>query len=311
MPDLVTFGETMAALAPDRTGPLRHARSLGLAVAGAESTVAIGLARLGHDVTWIGRVGDDELGLLVRDTLRGQGVDVRAVIDPTAPTGLMLKERRTADVRRVHYYRTGSAGSRLVPDDIPKDLIDSARIVHTGAITAALSATAASTVSAAIAGASFASFDANFRSKLWSAADYRHFVLARLPEVDLLFASIDEARILLERTEGDPDDLARALKNAGPDEVVVTLGQDGAVCVDGDGKVHRIQARPVTLVDPVGAGDSFVAGYLSALLNGGDVPARLSTAARVAAFSVSAEGDWEGLPTGAELAVASATDIER
>jgi 2-dehydro-3-deoxygluconokinase len=311
MPELVTFGETMAALAPDRTGPLRHSRSLSLSVAGAESTVAIGVARLGHSVAWVGRVGVDELGLLVRDTLRSQGVDVRAVIDPAAPTGLMLKERRTADVRRVHYYRAGSAGSRLVPDDLPKDLVESARIVHTGAITAALSATAAATVSAAIARANFASFDANFRSKLWPAAEYRDFVLARLPEVDLLFASLDEARILLGRTEGEPDDLATALKDAGPDEVVVTLGQDGAVCADRDGKVHRVQARPVTLVDPVGAGDSFAAGYLAALLDGGDVPARLSAASRVAAYSVSAEGDWEGLPTCAELTAAAATDIER
>lgn len=311
MPELVTFGETMAALAPDRTGPLRHAGSLNLSVAGAESTVAIGLARLGHSVAWIGRVGADELGLLVRDTIRGQGVDVHAVTDPEAPTGLIIKERRTADLRRVHYYRAGSAGSRLAPSDLADSLLASARIAHAGAITAALSATAASAVSAAIARANFASFDANFRSRLWSAEEYRDFVLARLPDVDLLFASLDEARILLGRTDGEPDELASALKLAGPDEVVVTLGGEGAVCVDRDGKVHRVQARRVTLVDPVGAGDSFVAGYLSALLDGDDVPARLIAGTRIAAYSVSAEGDWEGLPTRAELAAASAADIER
>ena len=310
MPDLVTLGETMAALAPDRIGPLRHTRHLSLGIAGSESTVAIGVRRLGHTAAWIGRLGDDALGRLVRDTLRGEGVEVYVRSDPDAPTGLLLKERRTGNARRVHYYRSGSAGSRLVPADLPPGVIESAPVVHVSAITPALSPGAADTTRELIRRARFVSFDANFRSKLWSAEEFRRCVLSLLPKVGLLFASLHEARILLAAPEGGAEELAAALRSMGPATVVVTMGSDGAVSAGPSG-VHHVAAEAVAEVDPVGAGDSFVAGYLSALLDEAAEPERLRVASRTAAFSVSADGDWEGLPTAEELAASAADDIIR
>ena len=112
MAGLVTLGETLAVLTATRVGPLRYASALALGVAGCESNVAIGVARLGHPSWWVGRVGDDELGRAVLSRLRGEGVDVsRAVVDPGGPTAWMIKERRSADLARVVYYRAGSAGS--------------------------------------------------------------------------------------------------------------------------------------------------------------------------------------------------------
>src|SRR5579859_1417312 len=94
---LVTLGETLARLDSPVAGPLRHARSLDLGIAGAESNVAIGLRRLGGSAAWVGRVGDDEFGRLVLMTLAGQGVDVsQAVVDPAGPTAFLVKERRTS-----------------------------------------------------------------------------------------------------------------------------------------------------------------------------------------------------------------------
>src|SRR5262245_31408895 len=101
-PEVVTLGETMALLCNPRVGPLRHAYTLDLSCAGAESNVAIGLTRLGHRAAWIGRVGDDEFGVMVRRTLAAEGVDTRAVVvDPAAATGLMVKSRRTSALTRV------------------------------------------------------------------------------------------------------------------------------------------------------------------------------------------------------------------
>src|SRR5947207_2454753 len=111
-PDVLTFGETMVALRG--SGPLKLGGSMQVSVAGAESNVAIGLARLGHQVRWAGAVGEDEAGELVLRTLRAEGVDVSAAgRDAEAPTGLILFEPRLPEVTRVHYYRSGSAGSRL------------------------------------------------------------------------------------------------------------------------------------------------------------------------------------------------------
>lgn len=106
-PEVVTFGETMAALRAH--GALRLGGSLGLSVAGAESNVAIGLARLGHRVHWAGQVGADELGALVLRTLRAEGVDAGR------PTGLLLAEPRLGTLTRVSYYRAASAGSAVSP----------------------------------------------------------------------------------------------------------------------------------------------------------------------------------------------------
>ncbi len=142
MTDIVTFGETMAVMSSMTTGPLRHARSLRLGIAGAESNVAIGASRLGASTQWVSRVGDDEFGRLITSTIRGQGVTATAAIDESAPTGLMFKERRAAGVTAVTYYRSGSAASRLCSDDIDTDDIASSRVVHLSGITPALSSSA-------------------------------------------------------------------------------------------------------------------------------------------------------------------------
>ncbi|WP_141704419.1 sugar kinase, partial [Planobispora rosea] len=173
MTDLVTLGETMALFTARRVGALRHARDFDLGVGGAESNVAIGVTRLGLRACWIGRVGADEFGELVRSTLAGEHVDVsRAVVDPDAPTGLMVKGRRTAELVDVRYYRAASAGSRLRPADLDTGLIRSARVLHVTGITPALSATALEAVRAAVAEARAAgvpvSMDVNYRRALWA-----------------------------------------------------------------------------------------------------------------------------------------------
>ncbi|MDQ2850398.1 MAG: PfkB family carbohydrate kinase, partial [Actinomycetota bacterium] len=115
-------------MSSDTAGPLQHSRAMTLGVGGCESNVAIALRRLGTDVTWIGRVGDDSLGDLVLREIAAEGVRVIGIRDPGAPTGLMIKERRTARETRVWYYRRGNAGSRLCPADIDPQLIRSASL---------------------------------------------------------------------------------------------------------------------------------------------------------------------------------------
>ena len=137
---LVTLGETMASLLAPGVGPLRHQPHLHLHVGGAESNVAISVVRLGGQATWVGRVGDDELGDLVLAQLRGEGVDVRhAVRDDGAPTGLMIKIPPDEHRRAGHLLPAGSAGSRLSPADIPVDAVRAAGALHVTGITPALS----------------------------------------------------------------------------------------------------------------------------------------------------------------------------
>ena len=114
-PDVVTLGETMALIRATHPGPLQHASEMTLGMGGSESNFAIALRRLGTTVTWVGRVGVDSFGEYIRRELTAEQVDACIVADSTAPTGLMIKERRTASTQKVWYYRAGSAGSRLSP----------------------------------------------------------------------------------------------------------------------------------------------------------------------------------------------------
>jgi len=271
-------------------------------VAGAESNVAVGVARLGGRSAWIGRVGDDEFGRLVRMTLAGEGVQTVAVVDARAPTGLMVKERRTAQTTRVQYYRTGSAGSRLCPDDVDEDLIRGAKVLHVTGITLALSPSARSAVHAAIAVARDAgvlvSFDVNHRTALWSDAHASTDLRKIVTVADVVLATEDEARLVVDAP--DAVGLAREIAGCGAAHVLIKQGADGAVAMV-DGKLYTVPAVPVTAVDPVGAGDAFGAAYLTVLCHGGSVEERLQVAAAAGAFAVTVPGDWEGLPSVEDL----------
>src|SRR5665811_779055 len=170
-PDVVTLGETMVSL---RTGtPLRLGGTLSMTMAGGDSNVAIGLTRLGHAVRRGGRVGADEVGAYILRTLRAESVAVdTVVVDPERSTGLMLAERRVADVSRVSYYRAGSAGSALSAADAAACLAEVPRILHLTDITPALSRSAAQAVVTALELARLAgalvSVDVNYRSSLWT-----------------------------------------------------------------------------------------------------------------------------------------------
>jgi 2-dehydro-3-deoxygluconokinase len=285
--------------------PLRFASSMHLSMAGAESNVAIGVRRLGRSAAWLGRVGDDELGQLVLSRLRGEGVEVGSVVvDGEAPTGLMLKERRTSEVVRVLYYRRRSAGSRLRPEDLDEALIRSARVLHLTGITPALSESARAAVRAALAIARTAgvtiSLDFNYRSALWS----REAAAAELTELvssaDVVFAGEDEAGLVV--NAATPEEAAMALTELGPNHAAIKRGPRGAVLVTGG---QTLRAEPVTVraLDPVGAGDAFVAGYLVGLLENAAPEESLRLAATAGAFAVTSAGDWEGLPTRSELAL--------
>ncbi|KAA9149123.1 sugar kinase [Amycolatopsis acidicola] len=307
MKPVVTLGETMALLSTPPWGRVTAGAALPAGIGGAESNVAIGLARLGVESCWLSRVGDDALGDFVTREIRAEGVRVLAERDPDAPTGLMLKEMRAGKPRRVRYYRRGSAFSKM--STVDESVITSAGLVHLTGITPALGRGPAKLVEHVMElahGASVpVSFDVNHRATLWDAEEAAP-VLARLvAAADIVFAGPEEAALVLSREPGGDDfaageELARALAATGPRTVVVKLGALGALSLC-NGEIHRGRASAVDVVDPVGAGDAFVAGYLSGVVAGASVPesVRLGNAAGAAVCAM--PGDWEGFPVKEEL----------
>ncbi len=313
--DVLTLGETMGVVENERVGPLRLGGTMRLGIAGAESTVAIGVARLGGTARWLGVVGDDEIGAMIRRTLAAEGVETDGiVVDPALSTGLMLKERRTAAVTRVRYHRQHGAGARLAAEHVHGEDIERAAWLHLSGITPALSTSAREAVRHAIDLAEEAgtkiSLDLNYRAALWPAEEAAPELRRLAARSDLVLATLEESALLTGDHTAEPLTAARAIAALGPRIVVVKLGVEGAVVWDGEVR-HQVPAHRTLLLDPVGAGDAFAAGLLADLAAGRSLVQALGTAATVAAINVSCAGDWEGLPTRADLDLLRRADVVR
>ena len=314
MLDLVTLGETMVLLLAEQPGPMREATTFRRHIAGAECNVAVGLSRLGHSAGWISRVGDDEFGRAVVFRIRGEGVDTsRVITDPDAPTGLMVRERRDVGPIDLVYYRRGSAASRLSPADLDPAYIRDAKFLHLTGITPALSESCKQAVfeAAEIARAAGVrvTLDPNYRSKLWNRDEFRRVLRDLAARCDILLPGMDEAELLT--GESDPEAAARDLRGLGPRWVVLKLGAQGALAVADDQRIQVPALRLERIVDPVGAGDAFAAGFLSGLLRGLDMTDALLLANRCGALAMSAPGDLESLPRRAEVEEQVVGDIRR
>ena len=298
---VITAGETMALVVPPSPGRLRHATSLSLSIGGAESNVAIGLARLGIPASWISVLGDDELGELVLHRLRAEGVDTSGVRRIAhRPTGLYLREE-VAGRLRVYYYRSGSAAATLSPDAFDRSMLQGAAFLHLTGITGALSQECAEFLPWAASTARDAgvrvSYDVNYRSRLWEPSAAQAATEALLPLIDVLFVGHDEANALW---GWETDTALEQLSKIGPSEVILKLGADGCAAMI-DGEQLTSPGFPARQLDPIGAGDAFDAGYLAATLWGWAPEKRLRAANAMGAFCVQNLGDYEGLPNRREL----------
>ena len=304
--DVVTFGEAMLLLVADRPGPIESAQSFHKRTAGAETNVAIGLARLGLKVGWASRLGADSMARSLLATMRGEGIDCSHVVcDATQRTGMQFKGRVTdGSDPPVEYHRKGSAASQMGVADVDARWLRSARHLHATGVFPALSDTtlAAAHRAAAVmrdAGRTV-SFDPNLRPTLWTTPERMRTEINRLAELaDWFLPGLDEGRFLT--GQATPEAIARHYRERGAKLVVVKLGPDGAY-FDSEGGCGRVAGFPVAEVtDTVGAGDGFAVGVLSALLEGLGVADAVKRGAWIGARAVQVLGDTEGLPTRAEL----------
>ena len=290
-PELVAFGETMALVAPDPPQPLQSATSLVLGHAGAESNLALGLARLGTPAAFCTRFGDDPFGRRIVGELHAGGVDTSAVrLQEGARTGVMFKDPGPAGTS-VRYYRDGSAASAMDATDAERALGLGARVVHLTGITPALSASCAAAVDAAIAGAlgrgMHVSFDVNLRPGLWSDPATAASTLRELAQgCDTVFVGLDEAHALWGSTS--PSDVRDVLDRCA---VLVVKDGGGPATAFADGGAISVPAEACEVIEPVGAGDAFAAGWWHARLTGRDVEAALRAAHRSAALVLGSPTD--------------------
>lgn len=303
-PSIWTCGEAMVALRTD--GPLHLGTPWTTHIGGAELNASIGLARLGHRVTWCSAVGDDPYGRFILREARAEAVDADVRIDPERPTGLM-RVIRQAQTAQVGYNRAGSAASAL-DDAVLLDSLnraDPALVLLTG-ITPALSTTALAGWSAVLRRAleqgRTVVLDVNHRATLWTSEQAAAALHPLVDGVHTVVGDLEELAII-----ADPEhrglseaELVAALFARGVQQVALKRGAEGATLHLPGRRIDRA-ADPATEVDPIGAGDAFTAGLIAALAEGLDAEQQLARAVAMGAWAVSTAGDWEGLPTRAQL----------
>ncbi|MFI6468281.1 sugar kinase [Streptomyces sp. NPDC050538] len=302
--DVVCVGETMAVLSPPDSRPLDEQPTLTMAIGGAESNVACGLAGLGHRVAWLSRLGDDPFARRILAELTARGVDVTGVeTDPARPTGVYFKDP-APEGTRTHYYRGGSAATLMGPELTRLPVLRLARIVHLSGVAAALSESCAGLLEAILvdralsteadkAGGPIVSFDVNHRPALWRSgtADAAKNLLTLARAADIVFVGRDEAEALWGTPR--PDDVAELL---GPAPLVVVKDAEHGATSYAAGTRTFVPALPTQVVEPVGAGDAFAAGYLSAVLEHRDERSRLRLGHIAASAALRTRADVPEMP---------------
>ncbi|MFG3504408.1 sugar kinase [Streptomyces sp. NPDC047821] len=319
----------MVTFLPTRPGRLADVPSFTRAIGGAESNVACALAAAGHRTRWVSRVGADGFGDHLVAAVAAYGVDTTAVRrDPTRPTGVYFRTAtdRATDAHEVVYYRAGSAASAMSPGTVPREDVAGGRVLHLSGITAALSdgcLALARALTARGPGRPLVSFDVNYRPGLWRDADPA-VLLGLARGADLVFVGEDEAEAAWGLRGASairaalPEPAAVVVKHGGRGATAFSREGDGAGSPPARGTapsapppagdasappprdaVTFVPAPRVDVVAPVGAGDAFAAGYLSAALRGRPAGQRLRHGHLMAAAALTVPGDLGAPPAAA------------
>ncbi len=301
--DLVTLGEILLRLSIPSPGRIETTRQLDVQIGGAEANVAATCARLGLRTAFISALPANAWGERVRRELTGHGVDCRYVrMHGQARLGLYFLEYGSPPRPiRVLYDRRDSAFSRLEPEEVDWEPVRRARLVHLSGITPALGEAPRALLLRALGEAPVVSFDVNYRAKLWKADEAREFMLEVLPRVRYLFVGADEARTIF-GLEGNAEALLAGLTRLAPKATVTLMqGEAGSTVLDGARTYRPTRRHAVQVVDPIGAGDAYVAGFLWSVLRDRSLQEAVDVAATVAALKCSLWGD---------IALIDASDVE-
>src|SRR5690625_1626087 len=303
--DVVTLGETMVLLEPFQEGSrMQYSENYRKTIGGAESNVAIGLSKLGHQATWISKLGQDPFGRYVYTYLKGEGVNVDYVtFDRNKRTGVYFKETGGFKQTNIYYYRNESAASYMQPEDIQKEVIAQAKYLHVSGITSALSDNCHETVMHVIELAKKANvkivFDPNIRQSLWKEEKYiptlkqilKHatYFLPGKDELALLYPGMKEEQIIDE------------ILDDGVEAIIMKNGKLGA-SYHTRSEDKMIAGFPNDAVkDPVGAGDGFAAGFISGLLENFTLEEAVRRGNLIGSMVTMVHGDCEGLPYREEM----------
>ncbi|OPJ61944.1 sugar kinase [Clostridium oryzae] len=303
--DVVTFGEAMCMLIAEKTGDLIDVEKFSRNMAGAETNVAIGLARLGLKSGWVSRLGNDIFGTYIIRTLKQEGVDISNVrlIDSNS-TGFLFKSKTLKGDPHVEYFRKYSACSTMSIEDYNEQYFSSFKHLHVTGISIALSQSVKEFAEFAMKnmknkGKSI-SFDPNLRLSLWNnEKEMVRAINSFAEDADIILPGISEGKILTGYNSAE--DIAKFYLDKGLKVVVVKTGKEGAYYDTGKESGFVPGYKVEKVVDTVGAGDGFAVGVISGLLEKLPITEAVRRGNAIGSLAVMSEGDKDGLPTREQL----------
>jgi 2-dehydro-3-deoxygluconokinase len=303
--DVVTFGEAMAMFMANHPGSLDEVSQFTRELAGAETNVAIGLARLGFGSGWASKVGSDAFGRFIINRLKNENVNINHVLlDNRYPTGFQLKSMVLEGDPEVQYFRKGSAASHLSKEEFNDAYFLEAKHLHMTGIPLALSEKTRSFAKHALAfmkkNNRKVSLDPNLRPTLWASQEEMVREINEVAfQVDYVLPGLAEGEILTGFK--NPRDIASFYLDKGVQLVVIKLGPAGAFYKTA-AEEGTVLGFPVeNVVDTVGAGDGFAVGVISGLLEGLPIYDAVVRGNAIGSLAVQSPGDNDGYPTKVQL----------
>ena len=238
------------------------------AAGGATANVAVGLAKLGVDSGFIGKIGDEPFGDFLRKTLEQNRVDTTNLISEAGRrTTLAFVATRSDGAKDILFYRNPGADILLRPDEIDEAYVQSADVFHYGSCSLShqpvRDATLRAVQYAKDAGA-LMSYDPNLRLMMWDAPeDAKHWIWEVMPYANVVKAADEEWEFITDTP--DMEDGSERILEVGAELVIVTLGEHGCYYNNGSHQGY-VGGFKVDVVDPLGAGDGFVAAMLTEIM---------------------------------------------
>ncbi|MGM7719913.1 sugar kinase [Metabacillus sp. Hm71] len=303
--DVITFGEAMAMFIADEQGPLHEVNHYTRGLAGAETNVAIGLARLGLRSGWASKVGNDSFGKFIIQRLKEEHVNIdHVIIDENYPTGFQVKSKVSEGDPEVQYFRKGSAASQMGVNDLQEAYFLKAIHLHMTGIPLALSSSTREFAKHALtlmkSNNRTVSFDPNLRPSLWQSAQEMVRETNEIAfQTDTFLPGLAEGVILTGYKA--PEDIAAYYLDKGVKLVIIKLGEEGAYykTINDEGRINGYKVDHV--IDTVGAGDGFAVGVISGLLNNMSISEAVRRGNAIGALAVQSPGDNDGYPTTHQL----------
>lgn len=295
--DMTTFGEAMIRLSMPQGENIANCAKMDFHTGGSEANVAVALSQLGMKTAWLSRLTDNALGRRIERDIAGHGVDTSAVNwTSNDRVGLYYVEFASSPrPASVIYDRLGSAFSKISPGQINWKILLNTRLLHLTGITPALSPNCRRVMTEAVKRAWAkripVSFDVNYRAKLWKPGAAARTLSSLLDGATITIMTREDAESVF-RIRGDPESALRAIRDRFHVGIaVLTLGADGAMAWDGADLLREPGHQMSEVIDRIGAGDAFAAGFIHGYLCN-DIARGLKIGIAMSALKMGIRGDY-------------------